>query len=111
MTDQQPGLPLEAAQSSDRPKGLVPRSAFVVVLVVGLIALVLYAIYDVNTKKEQRAKERLHAPNVAVGAAPAPDELKRLREAQERAASAPVATVAGRRPRPRPARRRRCRPK
>jgi type IV secretion system protein VirB10 len=93
MTNQQPGLPLEAAQTSDRPKGLVPRSAFVVVLVVGLVALVLYAIYDVNTKKAQRAKERLHAPALAVGAAPAPDELKRLREAQERAASAPAATV------------------
>lgn len=84
------GLPFEAPQPAEKPKGLVPRSALAIILGVGLLLLVVYAIYDVNVNKKQKAKSKTQAAALAIGEAPPLKELREIR-AQQEGASAPVA--------------------
>lgn len=86
------GLPLEAPQPLEKPKGLVPRSALAIILGVGFALLVLYAFYDVNIRRKQQNKAMTHAAALAIGDAPPLKELREIR-AQQEGASAPTAAT------------------
>lgn len=86
------GLPLEAPQLGEKPKGLVPRSALAIISGVGFVLLVLYAFYDVKVNKKQKDKERTEAAALAIGDAPPLKELREIRTQQE-GASAPTAAT------------------
>lgn len=84
------GLPFEAPQPAEKPKGLVPRSALAIILGVGFLLLVLYAFYDVKVNKKQKDKAKTQAAALAIGEAPPLKELREIR-AQQEGASAPAA--------------------
>jgi len=81
-----PGL--ESPVVSAKPKGLVPRSAIWLMIVVLLGGLVVYAIFDISKETKRQRVEAHKAPNTTLGGEPSPDALKKM--IADQAAKAPV---------------------